>query len=249
MKIRSLVWFGLLALALAVAFSAFLAPRETANALSVVVVLALSVFAVANIARQSRRGSLMPALNTLPSNLSTSQVSRRFKATAALATRNLFVKQGADDEHIAAIAATSDKPVGVLTDEAAAAEDPVNVVLPGATNRTVLAVAGAAIAALNADMYITAAGKIVIKPTAAGTYWRVGRNKTLADADGDPVELELCTPRKLIVIAALTSTNGTAAAASASLANLAAEAEKIGDDVRAIAAALDGDADVALATT
>lgn len=36
----------------------------------------------------------------------------------------------------------------------------------------------------------------------------------------------------------LTSTNGTAAAASASLANLAAEAEKIGDDVRAIHAAL-----------
>lgn len=32
----------------------------------------------------------------------------------------------------------------------------------------------------------------------------------------------------------LTSTNGTAAGASASLANLAAEAEKIGDDVRAL---------------
>lgn len=36
----------------------------------------------------------------------------------------------------------------------------------------------------------------------------------------------------------LTSTNGTAAAASASLSNLAAEAEKIGDDVRAVHAAL-----------
>lgn len=40
------------------------------------------------------------------------------------------------------------------------------------------------------------------------------------------------------VTVALTSTNGTAAAASASLANLAAEGEKIGDDVRAIHAAL-----------
>lgn len=39
-------------------------------------------------------------------------------------------------------------------------------------------------------------------------------------------------------LAALTSTNGTAAAASASLANLAAEAEKIGDDARAIHATL-----------
>lgn len=36
----------------------------------------------------------------------------------------------------------------------------------------------------------------------------------------------------------LTSTNGTAAAASANLANLAAETEKIGDDVRAMHAAL-----------
>lgn len=40
------------------------------------------------------------------------------------------------------------------------------------------------------------------------------------------------------VTVSLTSTNGTAAAASANLANLAAEAEKIGDDVRAIHAAL-----------
>ena len=40
------------------------------------------------------------------------------------------------------------------------------------------------------------------------------------------------------VTVALTSTNGTAAAASADLAALAAEAEKIGDDVRAIHAAL-----------
>lgn len=40
------------------------------------------------------------------------------------------------------------------------------------------------------------------------------------------------------VSVSLTSTNGTAAAASASLSNLAAEAEKIGDDVRAIHAAL-----------
>lgn len=71
----------------------------------------------------------------------------------------------------------------------------------------------------------------------------------IATAANDPVEVQLCEPRKLIVIAALTSTNGTAAAASASLANLAAETEKVGDDLRAIAAALDGSADVALATT
>lgn len=41
-------------------------------------------------------------------------------------------------------------------------------------------------------------------------------------------------------VVALTSTNGTAAAAAADLAGLAAEAEKIGDDVRALHASLFG---------
>lgn len=60
-----------------------------------------------------------------------------------------------------------------------------------------------------------------------------------ATADGDEVEaLQLCAPSTAQASVVLTSTNGTAGAASASLANLAAEAEKIGDDVRAIHAAL-----------
>jgi hypothetical protein len=46
-----------------------------------------------------------------------------------------------------------------------------------------------------------------------------------------------CKPVKVVIIAALTSTDGTAAGA-ADLAALKAEAEKIGDDVRAIGAAL-----------
>lgn len=45
-------------------------------------------------------------------------------------------------------------------------------------------------------------------------------------------------PQVVTALAALTSTNGTAAAASANLAGLAAEAEKIGDDVRAVHATL-----------
>ena len=55
--------------------------------------------------------------------------------------------------------------------------------------------------------------------------------------DGDLVVVQVvATP--LAAAPTLTSTNGTAAAASANLAGLAAEAEKIGDDVRALHAAL-----------
>lgn len=192
---------------------------------------------------------LISAFNTLPANVGSSRESRRYLSSAAIGTKFLVVKAGADDAHCAVVSATADKPMGIVTDEASAAEEPVDVELLGVTARTLPLVAGAAIASLDQSMYVTAAGKVTTKPTAAGTYWRIGTNKTLADADGDPVEVATHAPRKLIVIAALTSTNGTAAAASANLAGLAAEAEKIGDDVRAIAAALDGEADVALATT
>lgn len=198
--------------------------------------------------RGLRRAAFVVAINTLPGNLGTSEKSRRYLASAAVATRYLLAKIGADDQHAAAVAAASDEPIGCFTDEAAAAEDPLNVELFGVTNRTLVLVAKVAIT-LGADVYSDGTGKVTIKPTAAGTYWKVGKALTASGADNDPIEVAVQKPRKLIVIAALTSTNGTAAAASASLANLAAEAEKIGDDVRAIAAALDGSADVALATT
>jgi hypothetical protein len=64
---------------------------------------------------------------------------------------------------------------------------------------------------------------------------RAGR---LVGFDGDGRAIVDTNQARLGATVALTSTDGTAAAASASLANLAAEAEKIGDDVRALHAAL-----------
>lgn len=248
---------ALVAFALALVFGALLAPHATANVLAVLGVLAVAVFLVASTARRSRRNALVFALNTLPTNQGTSRVSRRYKATAALATRYVFVKQGADDEHIAAIAATSDKPVGVIEDEAAAAEDGIDVLLPGATDKTVLVLAGAAIATLNVDLYLTSVGKVVIKPTAAGTYWKVGRNKTLAEAANDQVEVELCEPRKLIVLAALTNTAGDIADTNSTAVNptktdfdsLLVAAGKLQADFLLMAAALKDGADIDYATT
>lgn len=62
----------------------------------------------------------------------------------------------------------------------------------------------------------------------------------LVGLDGDHcwVVVSPETARRGPATVTLTSTDGTAAAASASLASLAAEAEKIGDDTRAIHAAL-----------
>lgn len=239
----------IISLLLAVAaICAYLAPQETANVLAVAAVLALAVFVVANFARQSRRDALVPAMNTLPPNFGVTSNGKTLKSSAAIATKYLLGKFGADAEHVAVIAAASDKPLGVMSDEASAAEEEIFVEQLGLTNRTVPMVAKVAIA-LDADVYSYGDGKVTIKPTAAGTYWRIGRAMAAAGADGDVIEVEPCRPRKLVVVAALTSTNGTAAAASGSLANLAAEAEKIGDDVRLVATSLDLDADVALATT
>lgn len=246
-----------LLIALTVLVGLFQAPEATLSVLTVGAVIALAVFSVARHSRRARRGALVPAMNTLPANVGTSTNSRRYRATAALATRHVFVKAGADDEHIAAIGATSDKPVGVIDDEAEAAEDPINVQLPGAINRTVKVLAGAAIAALNQDMYLTAAGKVVIKPTAAGTYWKVGRNLTLADAANDPVEVVLCEPRKLIVLAALTNTTGDIADTNSTAVNptkadfdsLLVAAGKLQADFLLLAAAVKDGADIDYATT
>jgi hypothetical protein len=81
-------------------------------------------------------------------------------------------------------------------------------------------------------------GKVRALPSVAGIYFSPG----IAEedfADGQLVKVRPL-PRLVRVKTAVTlaSTNGTAAAAAADLAALAAEAEKIGDDVRALHASL-----------
>jgi hypothetical protein len=77
-----------------------------------------------------------------------------------------------------------------------------------------------------------------------------------ADAENDVIEMLPCKPRKLIVIAALGNANSEisdltigSVYSAAEVQALRTKAEELADDVRAIAAALNGDADVALATT
>lgn len=119
------------------------------------------------------------------------------KADAAIATRYLIGKYGSDADHIA-IGTASAAPMGVITDEAAAAEDIVAVELLGVSARTLLMVASAAISA-DTDVYTAANGKVQELPAAAGTYYKVGRTLTASGADGDQIEVAHCHPLATVV--------------------------------------------------
>jgi hypothetical protein len=113
-------------------------------------------------------------------------------ADVALTRRHLLVKIGTDINHIA-INTASDIPLGVADDEAAAAEDDVNVQLLGQKEGTVLMVAGAAITA-GAFVVGTAAGKVITLPATTGTYYIVGRALEAAGADLDVINVAHCFP-------------------------------------------------------
>jgi hypothetical protein len=104
-------------------------------------------------------------------------------ASAAMATRFLIVKFGADADHITISTAATDVLLGVCTDEATAAEDPVNVALIGSATGTLRVALGGTVAAgdlLTSD----GAGKAV---TASSTNKIVGRALG-AGVDGEVIE-------------------------------------------------------------
>lgn len=241
--------------ALITALVAIFAPSHLVEVLLGLAALAASAWLVADVARGFRRSRLVAAINTNPANFGTHDAGRiSMLATAAITTRYKLVKKGADALHIAIPTATADEPIGVCEDQPAAAEDPVNVIMLGAHDGTIPMVAGGTITD-GADLYMKSDGNVVIKPTAAGTYWGVGSARG-AWAINNVLEVIPRRPRKLIVIAALGNVDGAIAAltisgtySQAEVQALRAAAETLADDVRAIAAALNGAADVALATT
>ena len=156
-------------------------------------------------------------------------------ADAALTTRHLLVKVGSDGSHFA-VCTADDLPLGVCRDEPDAAEYPAAIKVPGCYDKTLIVVASEAIA-VDDDIYTDEGGKVQDEPAVAGTFYKIGKALTAASGDGIELEIAHHAPIKVVVIAALTSTNGTAAGA-ADLAALKTEAEKIGDDVRAIGTAL-----------
>jgi hypothetical protein len=152
---------------------------------------------------------------------------------------HLLVKAGSDADHVA-VCGAANMPIGLTTDQPSAAEQPVNVNPLGLGDHT-RKVRVASALAKGIDLYTAANGFAQAEPAVAGSYWKVGTSFEAAQQIGSGdylIEFVPTLPIPTVVVAAFTSTNGTAAAASGSLANLAAEAEKIGDDVRSLGAAL-----------
>jgi hypothetical protein len=116
---------------------------------------------------------------------------------AAVATRYLLATVGSDAAH-AAICAANGIPIGVFTDEAAAAEANIAIELLGVSKRTLLVVASEAITA-GEHVYTAADGKVQDLPTVAGTYYEVGVALTAASGDGVLLEVAHCVPRKTVV--------------------------------------------------
>ncbi len=117
---------------------------------------------------------------------------------AAITTRHLLYKLGTDAAHIAVCAATIDAPLGVVDDEADAAEKEVALLILG-KGPTKLMVASEAIAVGDA-LFTTTTGKVQNFPGAgAATYWQVGIALTAASGDGVLVEVADCVPVKLVV--------------------------------------------------
>lgn len=199
------------------------------------VALALLVLVPVAMAAGKKAGRLLAANAglVLPEGRLTAQPGE------VIATQFLLVTRGSPADEVD-ICAADELPLGVCQDTADADDvtngEPLSVRLLGSGQGTDRCVASEAIAQ-DADLYTAAGGKVQNEPATAGTYYKVGKALEAATGDDSVIAFEPCAPVKLVVIAALTSTDGTAAAA-ADLAALKAEAEKIGDDVRAIAAAL-----------
>jgi len=123
--------------------------------------------------------------------------NKSYLADAAFSSRFLLGKIGSDTNHVA-VCTASDIPLGIVTDEAAAAEDLVNVAVFGASEGTRKVVAGAAITL--GDMVVpTASGKVIKLPTAGGTYYIIGRCLLAAGADGDVIEIAPSFPVQRVV--------------------------------------------------
>jgi hypothetical protein len=102
------------------------------------------------------------------------------------------------------VCGASDCPVGVATDDADEG-DPLAIKILGVSPQSILVTANGAIAA-ESYLYAAANGEVQSEPTAAGTYYLIGRALGAATAAGDHIEAETCVPVKLIVLAKPTST-------------------------------------------
>lgn len=109
-----------------------------------------------------------------------------FEADGAITERFLLMKRGSAANRLA-ICGTADTPLGVCTDEAAAAGDSINMQGFNA-DHTIRLVASAAIA-LDALVEPAANGRVATLGGGAGTHHVIGRAAQAAAAAGDVIEV------------------------------------------------------------
>lgn len=119
------------------------------------------------------------------------------KAAAAIATRFLLVKKGADDDHMIVCTADTDIPIGVCQNEAAAAEDLITVQTFGGAGGTMKAQFGGTVACGDL-LQVDSNSKLKKLSTSTGTYYIVGQ-ALYAAASGDIAEFVPCVPVQRVV--------------------------------------------------
>ena len=107
---------------------------------------------------------------------------------AALTERYLVAKVGSGSDRVG-VCGIADTPIGVITDEASAAGEEVNVFLLGAGVGTIYMVASAAIAQ-GALLENDASGRVKTLAGTAGAHHVVGRALSAASAAGDVIEVD-----------------------------------------------------------
>jgi hypothetical protein len=109
-------------------------------------------------------------------------------ADAVISERFLLAKIGSASDRVN-VCAAADTPIGVITDEATAIGDLVNVSLLGARGSTVRMVASAAIVQ-GALIEPAASGRVQTLTGSVGTHHVVGRALDAASSAGDVIEVD-----------------------------------------------------------
>jgi hypothetical protein len=129
--------------------------------------------------------------------IGTHKASLTRMSDGVVATRYLLGTNGSDALHVA-VCGANNVPVGIICDEASAAEEELAVSLLGAAPATLRMVAAGTIAA-GSLVYTAASGKVGALPTTSGTYYCVGIALTAAAASGDVIEVDPCVAQKVVV--------------------------------------------------
>jgi len=117
---------------------------------------------------------------------------------AVISSKYLLVEIGSDGEHVAVCNSANDIPLGVATDEAEAAGDPVNVALLGSAASTLVVTTGAAVT--EGDFLTCNASGQAVKLTATpGAYYIIGRALHSSNS-GELVEFDPTVPVQRVVV-------------------------------------------------